>query len=306
VFVSSNTAVAAVDARTGATAWTYDMGNTVSSVDPPAYGNGRVFVATGGHSDSFLYGLDAATGDVAFRTAYGNQWSSWYAPVVSGGTVYKGGGYYGGMYAYSASSGDERWFQTLSQDDEWTPAVDGGRVYAYTSPGQQGELQVHDAATGALQFGIPDPDWGWGQVTIHPTPVLGGRNNVLISQGNRLVSFDLASRTVGWQRTGPFLRAPVVANGRIYAFSNLDVEVRNESDGSLVWVWHSPTNQYGKSMIVTDNLLFVSVRGQTFAIDLSARQQVWSYSRGGHITLTPEGILVIADPDNGLAAIDLR
>lgn len=306
VFISGGTRAAALDARTGATAWSYEMGNTVFSVDPPAYANGRVFVAAGGSSDSFLYGLDAATGDVAFRTAYGNQWYSWYAPVVSGGKVFKGGGSYGGLYAYSASSGDELWFQNISQDDRWTPAVDGGRVYAYTSPSQQGELRVHDAATGALLFGIPDPGWGWGLITIHPTPVLGGRNNVLLVQGNRLVSFDLASRTVGWQRTGPFIRAPLVADGRIYVFSTLDVEVRNESDGSLAWIWHSPTNQYGESMIVTDNLLFVSVRGQTFAIDLAARQQVWSYPKGGHITLTPEGILVIADEDGGLAAIDLK
>jgi outer membrane protein assembly factor BamB len=305
VFVSGNGSVAAVDARTGAPAWTYSLGN-VSSVDPPAYGDGRVFVGTGGHSDSYVYGIDAASGSVAFRTAYGNQWSSWFAPVVSGGTVYKAGGYYGGMYAHSAASGEQRWFQDMSQDDGWTPAVDAGRVYAYWSAYEAGELRVHDAATGALLFSIEDGGWRWGQISLHPTPVVGSQNNVLITQGDRLVSFNVQARTIGWQRQGSFRGTPVLADGMIYVQSDNDVEARRESDGSLAWIWHMPSNQYPVSMFATDNLLFVSTISDTYAVDLAAHQTVWTYPAGGHLTLTRDGILVVAQEDGDLAAIDLK
>lgn len=306
VFVSSNNGrMAALDARTGTTSWTYDFNNG-SMLDAPAYGNGRVYVGTGGHSDTFLYGLDAASGAVVFRTPFGNQWSHWFAPVVSGGRVFKAGGGYGGMYAFDAASGDRRWFQELSQDDGWTPAVDGSRVYAYVSRFEEGELRAYDATTGALLYTIPDPDWARGQISLHPTPVVGSRNNVIMTQGDRLVSFDLGTQTIAWQRSSRFFRTPVVADGLIYVMSNNDVEVRRETDGSLAWIWDSPTNQYVESMFATDNLLFVSTIDGTYVVDLAARQTVWTYPAGGALTLTRDGVLVITQADGDVAAIDLK
>ncbi|HEU0079969.1 MAG TPA: Ig-like domain-containing protein, partial [Longimicrobiaceae bacterium] len=99
VFVSSNAyfggqSLAAVNTSSGANAWTYNFG-AIHGVHPPAYGNGRVYVTTSGHQDSFLWGFDAATGTVAFRSAYGNQWSRYFAPVVTADAVYMAGGSYG-------------------------------------------------------------------------------------------------------------------------------------------------------------------------------------------------------------------
>lgn len=293
--------LAGLDARTGTQAWVHSFGD-IHSVHPPAYGNGRVYVTTGGHQDSYLYAFDAASGTVAFRSAYGNQWSRWYAPVVSGGTVYMAGGYYGGMYAFAADDGEHKWFAATAQYDEWTPAVDGNRVYAYTAGG----LQVSDAATGAAVFTIADPGFGWSGYTMHVAPVLGSSNNVLTTQGGRLISFDLANRSIGWQRTGTYRNNPVLADGTIYVINNNQVEARRESDGSLAWVWIAPQGQPERTMIATSNLLFVSTNTTTYAIDLTARLTAWSYPAGGHLTLTNDGILLIAQQDGKLAAIDLK
>jgi uncharacterized protein YjdB len=306
VFVSNvayfgNQKLAGLDARTGAQAWTHSFGD-IHSVHPPAYGNGRVYVTTGGHQDSYLYAFDAASGTVAFRSAYGNQWSRWYAPVVSGGTVYMAGGYFGGMYSFTADDGEQNWFAGTAQYDEWTPAVDGGRVYAYTASG----LQVSSAATGTTEFTIADPGFGWSGYTMHVAPVLGSSNNVLTTQGGRLISFDLGNRSIGWQRTGSYRNNPVLADGTIYVMNNNQVEARRESDGSLLWVWIAPQGTPQRTMVATSNLLFVSTDVRTYAIDLTARLAVWSYPAGGHLTLTRDGILLIAQADGELAAIDLK
>lgn len=122
---------AVLDAATGAVRWSHDFGN-IHGVHPPSYANGRMYLTTSGHEDSFLWSFDAGTGAVLFRSAYGNQWSTYYAPVVLDGSVSMAGGSYGGMYRFGASDRAQQWFAGTNQYDGWTPAVRDGIVYAYT------------------------------------------------------------------------------------------------------------------------------------------------------------------------------
>jgi hypothetical protein len=155
-----------LDARAGTELWSYNFGG-IHSVDPPAYANGTVYLQTGGHGDSFLWAFDATTGSVRARTAYLNQWSRYFAPVVVGSSVYVAGGYYGGMYAFNTTDVSQRWFASLNQYDQFTPAVKDGLVYAYTGS-YQPKLTVADAATGAVAYEIADPGFvrdGWSMNT---------------------------------------------------------------------------------------------------------------------------------------------
>jgi uncharacterized protein YjdB len=297
--------LATVNARTGAPVWSHSFG-TIHGVHPPAYGNGRVYATTSGHQDANLYAFDAATGAVAFRERYGNQWSRYFAPVVVGETVYMAGGYYDGMYAFASTDGAQRWFANTNQYDEWTPAVDNGRVYAYTGS-YSPKLQVHNAATGAELFSIPDPGFSWNGWSMDASPVLGSMNNVLVTQAGRLVSFNLQSRTIGWQRSSNYTGNVTVAGGMLYVINNGQVEARNESDGSGVWVWIPPAGQRATGTIVaTRNLLFVSTESHTYAIDIAARAATWSHPAGGHLAVGRDGILFIAQSDGTLTAVDLK
>jgi uncharacterized protein YjdB len=297
--------LAAVDANTGTGGWSHAFG-TIHGVHPPAFGNGRAYVTTSGHGDSYLYAFDAASGSLAFREPYGNQWSRYLAPVVSGEAVYMAGGYYGGMYSFNSTTGAQRWFANTNQYDEFTPAVADGRVYVHTGS-YTPKLQVHDAATGAEVFSIPDPSFSWDGWSMRGSPVLGSMNNVLVTQGGRLVSFDLAARAVGWQKTGGFTGNVTLANGVLYVMRNGQVEARSESDGALLWLWVPPSGQQvSKTMVATRNLLFVSTQTHTYAIDLAARMAVWSYDGGGHLALGRDGILFIAQEDGMLHAVKLK
>jgi len=293
-----------LDAASGAQQWSYDFGG-IHSVDPPAYDSGTVYVATGGHEDSFLWAFDAATGTQRFRTAYENQWSRWYAPVVVGQTLYMAGGYYGGMYAFSTTSGTEAWFVSLNQYDEFSPAVRDGLVYAYTGS-YSPEVSVVDAATGAAVSQIPDSAFGWNGWSMNLAPVLGASNDLLATQAGRLLSFDLANRRIGWVLTGRFDGQVTLANGVVYVQNAGSVVARRESDGSLVWAWAPPDGTVQGTMIATQNLLFVSTGATTYALDLAARLQGWSYPAGGALALSKDGLLLIAQSNGKLAAIRVR
>ena len=309
VFVSTNAYFGvqdakSLDARTGAEQWSRNFGN-IHSVHPPAYADNTVYLQTGGHGDSFLYALDATTGSVRFKSAYLNQWSRYFAPVVVGASVYVAGGYYGGMYAFSATEGVQRWFAQTNQYDQFTPAVSGGRVYAYTGNNQP-KLTVADAATGALVYEIPDPGFVWDGWSMNTAPTLGGASNVLATNGKRLISFNLQSRNIGYALTSNFRGQPTVANGVVYVVNGTQVEARQESDGALQWSWTPPDGQPVGPMIATKNLLLVSTAAKTYAVDLATRAPVWSYPAGGHLALSAQGILFIAQSNGTLAAVSVR
>lgn len=309
VFVTTNSyfgvqQARSLDAQTGTELWMRDFG-AIHSVNPPAYGNGTVYLQTGGHDDSFLYAIDATTGTVRFRSAYGNQWSHYYAPVVIGTSVYIAGGYYGGMYRFHSLEGIQRWFTALNQYDQFVPAVKEGLVYAYTGS-YSPKLTVADTATGAVVYEIADPGFVWDGWSMNQAPTLGGASNVLATNGGRLISFNLQSRSIGYTIPANFRGQVSVANGMLYVVNNGQVEARGETDGSLQWLWIPPEGQVTGPIIVTKNMLLVSTAAKTYAVDLSTHQQVWSYPAGGSLALSAQGILFIAQSTGRLSAISVR
>ena len=309
VFVTTNAYFAiqqakSLDARTGNELWMRDFGS-IHSVNPPAYANGTVYLQTGGHEDSFLYALDAANGSVRFRTAYLNQWSRYFAPVVVGSSVYVAGGYYGGMYGFNATDPSQRWFATLNQYDQFTPAVKDTFVYAYTGS-YQPKLTVTSANTGAVAYEIADPGFVWDGWSMNTAPTLGSAANVLATNGGRLISFNLASRSIGYALTAGFRGQPTVANGVVYVVNNAQVEARAESNGSFQWAWVPPDGAPVGPMIATKNLLLVSTAANTYAVDLASHAHVWSYPAGGQLALSAQGILFIAQSSGKLTAVSVR
>jgi hypothetical protein len=309
VFVTTNAyfgieQAKSLDARTGAELWSRDFG-AIHSVNPPAYANGTVYLQTGGHQDSFLYALDAGNGSVRFRTAYLNQWSRYFAPVIVGSSVYVAGGYYGGMYAFNAADLSQRWFASLNQYDQFTPAVKDTFVYAYTGS-YQPKLTVTSANTGAVAYEIADPGFVWDGWSMNTAPTLGGASNVVATNGGRLISFDLASRSIGYALAGSFRGQPTVAGGVVYVANNGQVEARAEGNGSLQWSWTPPDGPPVGPMIATKNLLLVSTAANTYAVDLTSHAQVWTYPAGGHLALSAQGILFIAQSSGKLTAVSVR
>lgn len=285
---------------TGAQVWTKSFGQ-IQAVHQPAYADGRVYVATSGHQDSYLYALDALTGADHFQVPYENQWSVHPAPIIDGDHVIMGGGYVGGVYAFDRTTGEERWFQPAAKS---APAVKDGRVYSYT-PDATGTLFGLELASGAIQFQVADPGFLGGSGTS--TPVLGPTNEVFLTQFSRLMAFDLANHRLAWEvKFGIYGMLPTLAEGVLYAINSGQLEARSPADGTLQWSWTPPVGALQGPMVATRNMLFASTAATTYALDLATGLRVWSYPMGGRLSLTPQGVLVIAGLHGVVRAMTVR
>ena len=342
--------VMTLDSATGGELWRYDFGD-IDSINPPAYASGTVYIQSGVGLDSNLWAFSAEQSnpeEVVFnKEPYDNQSFRFYAPTVYEEVVndevnvgiYMGGSHrveegssvywFGGVYGFDGATGADLWDPPsvpLPPYEQWTPAVNQDYVIAYTGPYNYklvfDSLNVFNRLTGEFEFSIPDPNFVWkefDQFSMDLAPVVGSLNNVIVINGGRLISFDLAKQKIGWEipkkegDPGSFSGQPSLANGIIYAVSEGYLQALDESDGSFIegWLPWQPPPLEGESivesivtpMIVTDNLIFVSTASKTYAVDLESQTAVWSYDAGGHLALSDDGILFIATAEGELHAI---
>jgi outer membrane protein assembly factor BamB len=299
--------------------WEHDFG-TVFAANPPSTHDGDVFLATSGHEDTFMWSFAGSSGGLNFRSGFDAQWEHYYAPTIAGGSVYTNGGYYGGMVSFKIADGSRNWFAGLSQYDQWTPAVDASYAYAFMPDG----LNAIDVTDGTRAFTIDDPDNAVQAYSVYGAPVIGADGRVIVVNGrgggvNRLVSFDIPTRSIKWSVPGSFRYDLALADGVIYVVNGAQLEARDEATGSRLWGWlpDEPTTDpfqldyatVPPNVIATDNLIFVSSATRVYAIDIATRQSVWSFPKPGHLALSPNGILYIVE--NGgeagaLHAINLK
>ena len=301
--------------------WAHDFG-AVFALNPPAVSGGAVFAATSGHSDTAMWSFDAADGTQRFRTPFNSQWEHYYAPAVSGGTVYTNGGSYGGMNAFDAASGTNRWFASLAQYDQWTPALDADHAYAVMA----GQLSVLNRSDGSLAGQVALSGYNWNGYESRTMAVLAGAGRVLARSvasaganppSNTLSLIDTVAGAVTWSVAGTFATDPVLANGVVYIAnaSPLQLEARSLATGALLWTWSLPGTQdtgFIGNLIVTGSHVFVGSNRRTFAIDLASHAAAWTYNRTGQRAISANGVLYIvtlnADggSDGGVTAINLR
>ncbi|MBI1825289.1 MAG: PQQ-binding-like beta-propeller repeat protein [Planctomycetes bacterium] len=315
VFVSTHSifydviSLLALSAADGSTLWTKDFG-FVSSVNPPAYSNGNVYIQIGraqeNNGRAYLRAFYANNGDLQFESEFGAQGERYYAPTIVDGTVYIDGGTYGGMYAFDGISGSQNWFISLNQWHEWTPAVDAQYAYAYLGGTPTGNFNpgvwIVDRTFGTQSGYIFDPNFFWHPPGMKLAPVLGGQNDLLVIEGGRLLSFDLANQQIRYELSENFTGQVSVANGVVFAINSGALTARDQATGSLLWSWSANSALQGE-ILVTRNHAFVRTQDSTYAVDLNSHQQVWSYPKAGPMAWS-EDVLYIAGSDLVLTAID--
>ena len=309
VFVSLNSrffggdTLFVLDTRDGETLWKRSF-DSPQSVNPPTFAYGNIYIQTGNHStDTYLHAFDAATGDRVFQSPHAAQWESYYAPTVHQGEVFVNGGYFGGMYAFDAFSGIQRWFRPLAQYDEWTPAVDAEHSFAYVG----GILSAVDRQTGTVDYTINDPNFQWRGWSMNLAPVLGNNRDVFVIQNGRLVCFDLETRTVRYDLSGGFVGQPATSDSIIYALKGSQLVAIDALTGAQQWSWTAPSGPLTGAVLVTDTHVFTTTNSATYGVEILSRSTVWQYPAGGHLTISDD-VLYIASRDRNdpkLTAINL-
>ncbi|MFL6675904.1 MAG: PQQ-binding-like beta-propeller repeat protein [Massilia sp.] len=294
----------AISEDTGKEVWRVELG-ALHRVNPPAAGNGKVYVTSTGHQDTFFWVFDQATGALLSKKSMASQWETYLAPTIYGDTVYTDSGYYGGMSKFSTSTYELLWGNfTLPQYDGWTPAVDGTYAYAYLG-GSVYAVRVDDGTTA---YTINDPENQWSGYT-GPVIVLSGKQKGFVVNGGRLVAFDLDSRTRAWSANGTAVGQPAFAKDVVYVLNanGTVLEAHAASNGSLLWTSNSvgDAGRFNK-LIVTDNLAFISSAEATLAIDLNTHKTVWQYPLGGELSISDRGVLYIGGANRKLAAVNLQ
>ena len=155
--------------------------------------------------------------------------------------------------------------------------------------------------------------------SVSPT-VIPGTSDVVVAGGGNLVNFDTATSQVKWSIAGStadrFVGSPAIAGSTLYVQNNasLQLEARRESDGEILWTWKPTWNDdaaFTGNVIATQNLVFVSTRKRTYAIDTATHQAVWMYPYHGKLAISANGILYVQRGgvslfDGGLGAISLH
>lgn len=314
----------AIDEASGGTAWSQPF--TGLALDAPASAGQRVFITTSEAAGPTQRSFDTGAGVEHYASV--TAWPSGAAPSRLAATPWAGGLYAsddagGALSVRDAATGAAGWSVPLRDSLDphfarWAPAVTDTQVYTNVN----GRFRALARSSGSELFSLPvaGPTSG-SLLTLHDlnqAPVVVDADSVLLldrrrtdgsATANRLTMVDLPSRQVRWTADGFFTAHPVAAGGIVVVGNQQSeqVEARSVASGAVLWSWapEHEDDETIRSLLLTNNLLFVSVGRRTTAIDLQTRQALWSYPLAGQLALSPNGLLYIATGDR-VVAINVR
>lgn len=301
----------ALNETDGKAAWSRSLGS-MPAFGPPSVSTDRVFAATAGHENSFLWTFDLQTGNIITKSAFSAQWSNMLAPTLMDGVAVLGAGYYGGdVYAYSTKTGDLLWVKSVGGVwDMVAPAADSQNIYHHNGTA----LYVLNRVTGAEVARI---DGSLGNASTgdsyHGGPALGTKGLVIAYSGGAfsgraassaeqygprvLTAFDPVAKRVAWNSAASYMTTPAVADGVVYVGNASSLDALDEATGGLLWRFTPDPVADGMSFhrnaVATRTHLFASTDKAVLAIDLATRQVVWRYPKPGTLAISAGRTLYI-------------
>ncbi len=233
--------VAAYDVASGARRWRTRLSvDQYASITQPAVFGSSVYVSAG----KSIYALSASDGHVLWNTRV--TASADYFAMIDGPVAVSGYGEYvvaagmdGHVYALNATTGALHWDVVAGQGiDHGGPAIYSGIVYVPEgiSNGAEGggfyisALQVSDGRILWQSYAGDD---------IHVTPAAGNGMVVVGSIDEGLRAFNSRTGATLWiaPSEGEVWGAPVLANGVVYAGTDVSLVVHNAATGAPLFTF---------------------------------------------------------------------
>lgn len=296
-YVMNSEGLYVLSLRDGQVQWQNDLGIDYSS----KYGQASidldsVYIQTHVTSESILDAFDIHSGQNIFSSNYTAQGFDILSPTPFKDSIYIFGGQFGGIYSFD-KQGNQRWFKELQQYYGWSPAVDNKSVYTYVGD----QFSVFDRFDGSLTSRWVDNQFK-GAGTMDSSPVISEHSNAIFVQDDRLINLSLPYAFPSWTKDGIYEGQPAVSGGIIYVLSVGKLLAVDEDTGEEQWRF-VPAEYLNRNIVVTLNHVFVASNSKTWAVDRHSGASVWEWNQGGHLSLSPNGVLLISQDDGTVTAI---
>lgn len=319
-YVNMNGSLYALSEQSGEPLWSAIISTNWSAVGYPTVAQGKVFLPV---ADTYVKNdisvFDAQTGTVVKQIPASNL--PWMSPTVDGVDVYwrtptSDVSYYNydtGTSTYWPGKAASQWAipSAPALDQTYMYYYNTGTVFQVT---RAGGAVAKSVRTGRTQFNDGYAN-NSGSVVLH-----GDQQALFIETINygddtglgTLFDVDFTNGSMKWAVAGKFRNNPVIAGDTAYALNGDQIVALKLSDGASKWSWPVPAADLGddkvgivRNLIVTNNLLFASIGKHVYAIDLSTQKTVWSFDRGGWLTISRNGVLYVS-ASSGMFAFNLR
>ena len=294
----SQTFLSRIDLNDGNEVWRHSYTDNNKSTNPPAYANGNVFIQHNLNMISYKVG----DGVENWRSPYRSQWYEYFSPAIADNKVFATGGTSGGMYGYDEDSGSEIFFRSLSQYDNWGPAVANGKAYSFVS----GIFNEIDQNTGAILKSI-NIGWEWRGYDMHTMPVIQGNFAFLIrtypASKMRMHIIDLNTFKEAFisneysyaSNSGPVLGSPAVLGKHVYFIEGGKVICYNFFTGQQVLTFNAPQNLKHYQPVLTTKYLIVSSLDNTYIFNRKTGELLNTLPGGGFLALSGDKLVITQD-----------
>ncbi|MEI9942442.1 MAG: MXAN_6577-like cysteine-rich protein [Pseudomonadota bacterium] len=294
-YFSTTAPIYALNVSDGSDVWSYNFGN-VSSLGAPSVFSGTVYLGNGKPTtgNALLWSINAVTGVANWTAPLSAQWETYWAPIRVGDVVYINGGTYGGLYGINALDGTQKFFVSLDQYDEWSPAYFQGKLYTFIA----GNFRTHDPSTGAVSNNL-SISWNWSGYSMTTAPVFGSSYGYVIAPPN-LYAIDPTTHLTAWTANGTYKGTPAVAGDSVYGVSAGNLIVRDATTGALKWTFVGDT-ALSYPPVIANGFVYVASDANLYAVEITTHAQVDHETSGGFLTLGNDR-LIVAGADGTVTA----
>ncbi|MDJ0911298.1 MAG: S8 family serine peptidase [Woeseiaceae bacterium] len=276
-----------------------------SIANPPATDTDSVYVQTGFHDNSYIYGMSQSDGSIRFQTPYPSQITTARAPAIHGDSLFVPSGTFGGIGRFDRTTGDQIWQTNFSAGDGWSPTIIGDSIYAFEM--NDGLLHDLDVETGFENAVDRDETWSWAGYTIYSSLIQGHYNNIIYGYGPGTASLGLDDRETQWftPHETSYLLGTAVGPGVVYSVGDRTLFAFDERTGQELWRWEADRWIQSDPLVTVDHV-FVTTDIETYAIDVHTGASTWVFPQGGFLALSDDLDLYIGGYDGQLFAISTQ
>ncbi len=270
------------------------------SLASPAVMNGLAYVPG---DDAKLRALDIKDGSVRWAASMGQRnflrqvddWDVYMSsPAVAEGVVYVGS-VDGGIYAFAAADGREKWHYQTKHVVRATPAVANGRMFCGSFDGC---VYALDASTGreAWKFSTKLPGSPWNSVqgscaVVDGIVYVGSRSTVLFA-------LDAGTGKTVWRHShdGSWVpSSPAVRDGIAYVGQSDGSKLMAVgADGKRLWAFDAPNETFSSPALAGDVVYIggndnynMKGKGSLCAVDIKTGKALWKLEFPASVWASP-------------------